>query len=415
QAKEIGSSVFFLLEANPGPGLGILCAYYVFGKGMSKNSAPGAIIIHFLGGIHEIYFPYVLMNPVLILAVIAGGASGVLTFTLLGAGLVAAASPGSIFAIMLMTPKGGLIPVLAGIVVAAVVSFLVAGFFIKRGKGNDEELEEAKAKMVDLKGKESSVVKITKDIKKIVFACDAGMGSSAMGASKLRSKLNKVGLNITVVNNAINEIPADADLVISHESLTSRAKTNAPTAEHVSITDFLTSPEYDKIVERLSSLNSGNKEVVAEDKSKMVETENTVLRKENIKLNIKSTDKYEAIKMAGKLLVEGGYVEEPYIDAMLQREEIVTTYIGNNLAIPHGIGEAKKYIKKSGVVVLQYPEGVSFGDGNIANLVIGIAGIGDEHLVILSNIATALEDESDVKKLIETNDADLIYKTFVNM
>jgi PTS system mannitol-specific IIC component len=274
--------------------------------------------------------------------------------------------------------------------------------------------------MVDLKGKESSVVKITKDVKKIVFACDAGMGSSAMGASKLRSKLNKAGLNITVVNSAINEIPADADLVISHESLTSRAKTNAPTAEHISITDFLTSPEYDKLVERLSSLNFGNKEAIVEEKVvekevKVVETENTVLRKENIKLNMQSVDKYEAIKMAGKLLVEGGYVEESYIDAMLQREEIVTTYIGNNLAIPHGIGEAKKYIKKSGIVVVQYPEGVSFGDGNVANLVIGIAGIGDEHLVILSNIATALENEEDVKKLIETNDADLIYKTFVNM
>ncbi|GAA0179659.1 PTS mannitol transporter subunit IICBA [Clostridium sediminicola] len=421
QAQEVGKSVFFLLEANPGPGLGILCAYYVFGKGMAKNSAPGAIIIHFLGGIHEIYFPYVLMNPILILAVIAGGASGVLTFTILGAGLVAAASPGSIFAVMAMTPKGGLLPVLAGVVVAAVVSFLVAGFFIKRAKSNDEELEDAKSKMVDLKGKESSVIKVSKNINKVVFACDAGMGSSAMGASKLRSKFKKAGIDVTVINSAINEIPDDADLVISHEKLTSRARTNAPAAEHVSIKDFLNTPAYDEIVRNFKGSkadSSPNENIEIQeniDNTKIVETEQTILRKENIKLNMDTVDKTEAIKMAGRLLVNGGYVEEDYIEAMIQREEVVTTYIGNNLAIPHGIGEAKKHIKKSGIVVLQYPKGVSFGNGNIANLVIGIAGKGDEHLMILSNIASALENEEDVQKLIETEDVNLIYKTFVEM
>ena len=251
QAQEVGKSVFFLLEANPGPGLGILCAYYVFGKGMAKNSSPGAIIIHFLGGIHEIYFPYVLMNPILILAVIAGGAGGVLTFTLLDAGLVAAASPGSIFALMAMTPKGGLLPVLAGVLVAAVISFVVAGFFIKRGKGNDEELEEAKAKMVDLKGKESSVVKVAKNVKLIVVACDAGMGSSAMGASTLRKKVQNAGLDIKVINTAIEQIPAEADIVITQESLSSRARNAAPNAEHISIGNFMGTPVYDEIVERL--------------------------------------------------------------------------------------------------------------------------------------------------------------------
>ncbi|GAA0179662.1 PTS mannitol transporter subunit IICB [Clostridium sediminicola] len=252
QAQELGKSVFFLLEANPGPGLGILCAYYVFGKGMAKNSAPGAIIIHFLGGIHEIYFPYVLMNPILILAVIAGGASGVLTFTILGAGLVAAASPGSIFAVMAMTPKGGLLPVLAGVVVAAVVSFLVAGFFIKRAKSNDEELEDAKSKMVDLKGKKSSVVKVGSKVKLIVVACDAGMGSSAMGASTLRKKVQKSGLDIKVINTSIDQIPQEADIVITQQSLSSRAKNAAPLAQHISIDNFMGTPVYDEVIKNLS-------------------------------------------------------------------------------------------------------------------------------------------------------------------
>lgn len=249
EAKELGKSIFFLLETNPGPGLGILLAYWVFSKGMVKQSAPGAIIIHFLGGIHEIYFPYVLMNPILVLAVIAGGASGVLTFSLLGAGLVATPSPGSIFALLAMTPKGGFIGVILGVIVSTVVSFLVASFFIKRKNVDiaEEELESARVKVKELKGKKSN-----NSIKKIVFACDAGMGSSAMGASSLRNKFKKAGIDIEVVNSAIDQIPNDVDMVISHKSLTSRAKTYASNAQHISIENFVGSPVYDELVERFS-------------------------------------------------------------------------------------------------------------------------------------------------------------------
>jgi PTS system mannitol-specific IIC component len=256
QAKEVGSSIFFLLEPNPGPGLGILLAYWVFAKGMTKESAPGAVIIHFLGGIHEIYFPYVLMNPALLLAVIGGGASGVFTFNLFHAGLVATPSPGSIFALMAMTPKGGLFGVLAGVVVSTVVSFLIASFFVKRSKSAaEDDLEKAKEAVKELKGakKAEQEVKITDrtEVKKIVFACDAGMGSSAMGASTLRNKLKKAGLNIEVVNSPIENIPVDADIVISHESLTPRAKANAPKAEHISIANFVNDPKYNQLVEKL--------------------------------------------------------------------------------------------------------------------------------------------------------------------
>lgn len=255
QAAKAGSSIVFLLEPNPGPGLGVLLAYYLVGKGNARQSAPGAMIIHFLGGIHEIYFPYVLMNPRLLLAVMGGGVAGTLTFQLLGAGLVAVPAPGSIFALIAMSPKGGLISVLAGVAVATIVSFLIASALLKMGgQTEDEDLEEASAKMRELKGtKAPETSAVNKHVSKVVFACDAGMGSSAMGASVLRKKFKEAGLEgITVINTAINEIPADADVVVTQKTLTERAKDRVPEAEHISIENFLNSPEYEALVKRLS-------------------------------------------------------------------------------------------------------------------------------------------------------------------
>lgn len=270
QAAETGKSVLFLLETNPGPGLGILLAYMLFGKGNSKQTAPGAAIIHFLGGIHEIYFPYILMRPLLILAAIAGGASGVLTFLLFDAGLVAVPSPGSIIALMIMTPKGHYISVLAGVIVATAVSFLISSIILKAAKADSEEdLSAAAEKMQQLKGKESKAAEMLtnqaqKDsedaelqenelanVQKIVFACDAGMGSSAMGASILRNKVKKAGLNIEVTNTAINNLPDDADIVFTHKDLTDRAKAKLPNATHISVENFLNSPKYDELLEKL--------------------------------------------------------------------------------------------------------------------------------------------------------------------
>jgi len=133
-ARQYGKSVYFLLESNPGPGLGLLAAYSVFGRGSARSSAPGALIIHFFGGIHEMYFPYVLMNPLTILAVIAGGLVGDAVFVASHAGLIAVALPGSIFAEIAMSPRGGLVPVLLGIASAAVVSFVVAAPLVRRAK-----------------------------------------------------------------------------------------------------------------------------------------------------------------------------------------------------------------------------------------------------------------------------------------
>lgn len=250
QVQEAGKSIVFLIETNPGPGLGILLAYWVFSKGTIKQSAPGAIIIHFLGGIHEIYFPYVLMNPVLVLAAIAGGATGVLTFSLTGAGLVATPSPGSIFALMAMSPRGGLFPVLLGVATSTIVSFLVASIFVKKSASKELNLDSATITMNEIK----NIGKIGTDsmnINTIIFACDAGMGSSAMGATTLKSKLNKAGLNIRVIHCAVDEIPPDAQLVITQSTLSDRAKFKAPNAQHISIDNFMNASEYDSLIKIL--------------------------------------------------------------------------------------------------------------------------------------------------------------------
>lgn len=265
QAANAGKSIIFMLESNPGPGLGILLAYWLFGRGMAKQSSPGAIIIHFFGGIHEIYFPYILMNPRLILAVITGGVVGTATFSALGAGLVATPSPGSIFAYIAMTPKGGLFPVLAGVVTAAAASFLVASVLLKTNRKSaaedGDDLAAATAKMNAMKAEskglshaaagQETVVKAADDVRKIVFACDAGMGSSAMGASVLRKKLKAAGSDVTVTNTAISDIPGDADIVVTQNTLTDRARVKAPNAEHISIGNFMNAPEYEALVKRL--------------------------------------------------------------------------------------------------------------------------------------------------------------------
>jgi PTS system mannitol-specific IIC component len=245
EAADVGKSIFFLLETNPGPGLGILVAYWLFGKGMAKNSAPGSIIIHFFGGIHEIYFPYILMKPVLIVAAIAGGATGVLVFDIFDVGLVATPSPGSIFALTAMTPKGNFFGMFLGVAAAAAVSFFVASIFLKADKKEveDSALEDAQSKMKELKGK--------KGIQRIAFACDAGMGSSAMGASSLRNKFKKAGIKIDVMHCSLEEIPKDIQLVVTHKDLAARARAKAPNAELVTIENFVGAPEYDQLVEKL--------------------------------------------------------------------------------------------------------------------------------------------------------------------
>ena len=295
QAASAGQSILYTIESNPGPGLGILVAYMIFGKGTAKATSYGAGIIHFLGGIHEIYFPYVLMRPLLFIAVILGGMTGVATYSLLDFGFKSPASPGSFIVYMLNAPKGEFLHMGLGVLLAAIVSFIVAALILKFTKEPEEDLEAATEKMEASKGKKSSVsskLKGNEDnnatsttaststsenneeqseealldnydtenvdahdyskVNHVIFACDAGMGSSAMGASMLRNKFKKAGIqDVNVTNTAINQLPSDAQLVITQKKLTDRAIKQVPNAIHISVDNFLNSPRYDELLENL--------------------------------------------------------------------------------------------------------------------------------------------------------------------
>jgi len=274
QATQNGKSILFLLEANPGPGAGLLIAYAIFGTGIAKNTAPAALIIQFFGGIHEIYFPFVLLKPLTLLATISGGMVGILTLVIFGAGLRAPAAPGSIIAVYAQTPGNSLVGVTLSVLLAAATSFLVASVILRASRKRDEEgdLAAATAQMEGMKGKESSISGVlhqleaeeaqarterVEPIRKIVFACDAGMGSSAMGASVLRNKLKKAGFeDVSVVNVAIANLEDNYDLVVTHQDLTLRARDRTPSAQHVSVSNFMASPKYDEIVHEVEQTNA---------------------------------------------------------------------------------------------------------------------------------------------------------------
>lgn len=267
QVTEVGKSIFFTIETNPGPGLGVLLAYSIFGKGGSKATAPGAAIIHFFGGIHEIYFPYILMNPILIIALIIGGMSGVLTTLILKGGLIAVPAPGSIIAMLAVTPKGGFVATIGSVLVATVITFLLSSIFVRKSNG-EENLEEAiqKSKLnknlysKNTKDKENNQNEMTLEealknntkINKIVVACDAGMGSSAMGATMLKKLANEKGIeNITIVNSAISNLDDTADIIITQKSLTILAKEKIPNKIHLSINNFMDKNFYNDILDKI--------------------------------------------------------------------------------------------------------------------------------------------------------------------
>ncbi|GKV96306.1 PTS mannitol transporter subunit IICBA [Pectobacterium aroidearum] len=416
QATETGKSIFFLIEANPGPGMGVLMAYMFFGRGNAKESAPGAAIIHFLGGIHEIYFPYVLMNPRLIIAVILGGMTGVFTLSVLGGGLVSPASPGSILAVLAMTPKGAYFANLAAIAAAFAVSFIVSAILLKSTKQKEEDLSDATRRVQEMKASakgtaaSAGVSGDMSTVRKIIVACDAGMGSSAMGAGVLRKKVQDAGLtNISVTNSAINSLPDDVDLVITHRDLTERAMRHAPQAQHISLTNFLDSGLYSDLAARLVAAQGAAKpETVATPAPAVADTQTNLfqLGAGNVFLNQHATHKEQAIRFAGEQLVKGGYVEPEYVEAMLEREKLTSTYLGESIAVPHGTIEAKDRVLKTGVVFCQYPEGVRFGDeeDEVARLVIGIAARNNEHIQVITSLTNALDDDAVIERLAHTQD-----------
>ena len=431
EAAEEGKSILFLLEANPGPGLGLLLAYMVFGRGVAKASAPGAVIIHFFGGIHEIYFPYVLMKPKLILATIAGGMTGVLVNVIFDSGLRAPSAPGSIIAVYAQAPGSSILGVTLAVFGAATVSFLVASVLLKTDRSEDEgDLAAATSSMEAMKGKKSvasgalagggagaaagsgaGLATATRPIHDIVFACDAGMGSSAMGASVLRKKIKSAGFDdVTVVNKAIANLTDTHDLVVTHQDLTDRARQKTGSAVHVSVENFMGSPRYDEIVELLHQTNRGQDTVsgpgaaaspAAAEPAPAARTDVSgagVLAEESVVLSGTATSRDEAISEAGELLVAAGAVDPTYVDSMLERERSVSTYMGNLLAIPHGTNEAKSAINRTAISFVRYPNGVDW-NGKEAQFVVGIAGAGNDHLPLLGKIAEVFLDKEKVAEL----------------
>ena len=401
QASELGKSVMFLFETNPGPGLGVLLACWAFGKGSTKQSAPGAIIIQSLGGIHEIYFPYILARPGLLLGAIAGSAAALGFYQVTDAGLVAPASPGNFITLPVMAPKGETLIILGGILIAAAVSFLVSIPFMR---------SEEKAPDADIKIDESRLGYINL----IMFACDAGMGSSALGATRFRKRTSLAGLEVKVRNCAVDCVPEATDLIVCQRGLSERVKATNPEKEVVIIDNFLSDTALDRLLERLIQMEKEGPAELTEKSATDAQAEepkaaDQMLQMVNILTDLPSESKEEAIRRAGKLLNEAGYVEPEYVEAMIERENLTTTYMGMGLAIPHGTSEAKAAVKNSGIAVLQYPEGVDFGDEK-AHLVIGIAGVGDSHLEILAKVCEALEDEEVLERLSKTAGAEEIYE-----
>ncbi|MFJ6026993.1 PTS mannitol transporter subunit IICBA [Pseudarthrobacter sp. NPDC092424] len=435
QSLEQGKSILFLLEANPGPGLGILLAYMFFGRGVAKASAPGAAIIHFLGGIHEIYFPYVLMRPLLILAAIAGGMTGVATLAITGSGLVAPAAPGSIIAVLAQTSRDSYVGVILSVLLAATVSFLVASVILKTTKHSDEvDLHDATAKMEQMKGKKSSVAStltgagaggvavLAGPVRNIVFACDAGMGSSAMGASVLRNKIKAAGFpDVKVTNASIANLSDTYDVVVTHQDLTERARHSTGSALHYSVDNFMNSPRYDEIVELVREKNAtGDDRAAAPHGAHAADAPvdatpasaaPEVLARESVILEGSATTRDAAIDEAGQLLLARGAVDEGYLAAMHEREESVSTYMGSYLAIPHGTNAAKDHIRSSAVSVVRYPQGIDW-NGKEVKFVVGVAGVNNEHLHILSSIAKVFTDKEQVARLEAATTVDEVLSLF---
>lgn len=267
QVNEYGKSILYLLEANPGPGLGVILSYFIYSKGTMKQSAPSAAIIQFFGGIHEIYFPYILINPSLLLAAIIGSIVSIITFLTFNSGLIATASPGSIFSIMMLSHKSDILTNLLGVCVGAIVSFFISAFLLKRKyrEKDDKNTNRENVQELDLD---------IKDIKKIVFACDVGMGSSAMGATNFRNRIKDFNLDIEIVNSSVANIPDDADIIITHKGLLDSIKKEINKDKIIFIENFLEDDNLEVLYEKLSKKNEGNEINAVED---LLEVENNTL------------------------------------------------------------------------------------------------------------------------------------------
>ena len=465
QAAKAGKSILFLVEANGGVWTGVALGFAIWGKGMAKKSAPAATIIMGVGGIAEVTFPYVLSKPKTIIAPILGNMAGLFTLTALNGGTVAAVSPGSFFALLAMTPKGSFVANIAGYVVALVVTAVLVGIILKLDKSEDmDELPEVnKPNFGKTAGNAKETVKsVSGKIEKLFFACDAGMGSSVMGFSLMKKKVEEAGLDVTVEHISVKSLTDEPDMIVTTNALKARVEDTISKYDKqipvFGVANLLDEANYDELISILKENAAGTSNatgVASETAAKAQNTEGVAINteyagntnnntknnntnstntltqdnitseeektssrnlfpEENIILNAKVADKTEAIRLAGNLLKDHGYVEPEYIDAMIQRDREASVYLGNHFAIPHGVAGSEKYIKESGISFVQIPDGVDF-DGETAYVMVGIAGKNGEHIEILGNIAEVCTDVGNVEKLRTAKDKKEILEIFKNL
>lgn len=426
QAADVGKSIMFLVDTNNGPLLGTLFSIALFGKGKAKNTAPMAMFIAGIAGIGEVYFPFVLGNPIMVFATMGGLAVSLFLQVILGGGLIGVASPGSLINIALMTPKDAIfanfVSILAGFIVSALIGCLLLKVFPPNADADptlDFTVGDRKVKSVsDYQTKANAnglneLKDLKHNIKKIVVACDSGMGSSAMGASVLKEILRRDGYaDIIVSNSSANTIAADADVVVTLASLIERAKASSHSDKTVfiPIDNFLEAHHYAGVMQFVALCNRKDEVVAKKELASGIDP--TLLNENNILLNQHFTSVEAAIKATGQLLVDNGYVSPDYIAQMLQRNRNLPVYVGNHVAIPHGLEDDQGAIKKSGVVIVQVPEGVPFSEDEIAYVFAGVAGKDNTHLDILSTISTALIDEASVERVRTAQSAQVILAVF---
>lgn len=244
-------------------------------------------------------------------------------------------------------------------------------------------------------------------LNQIIFACDAGMGSSAMGAIVLQKKLEAVGLgNVTVSHYGMTEIPSGSRYIVCPKEMAIQIADNHRAARIIPIENFLDAPEYEKIVQEFVNARvNANKNADAED------YHGGVLLKKNIRLNLPSKAKEEVIRDIGNALVECGYITPKYVDGMVAKEEVFNTCLGNLLALPHGIESVIGEIKNSGLAIFSYPDGVDWGEDQTVKLVIAVASAGDEHIETLGKIAGNCGSEEEVEEIMKMS-VDEIYDLF---
>lgn len=353
QAKTAGKSILFMVESNPGPGFGLLMAYLVFGARKIKESVPGALIIHLFGGIHEIFFPYVLMKPKTILATIGGAMSGLLVATWTGAGLVAPPSPGSIIAWFLMCPRTGYVPMILDFLTASVVSFIIASLLIRPDRKKDEAADLGGPSMLANVGVPATATATATAapsgaidgslITKVTVACDAGMGSSVMVASTMKKKLAPYG--VQVGHTSVNDIPPDTTLVLTQDGLVDRVQKMVPNAQVVAFTNYMADPAFDRVE---SAVRAAHEDTAAAPGPTATATATAtepreasfgggVLTAEGIHLGLHAHDKEDAIRQSGQVLVDLGAATPEYVEGMLAREQQISTYMGEGVTIPHGV------------------------------------------------------------------------------